>query len=235
MPKKNETKQDKSLGLQDITKTRLTIELIGKSELILCQKSRSFELPEVFKQSHPKGTEIPKEYMQEYNLWEKLITSIHWRDPITYHDDDWSQYTEEEWNYLMNNNAPCIPSQAIFASIYEAFVSFGYKDRTGKNGTDIKRSVSFVKPYFPITFAGVRAERKLVPNNTKQRTNVLAQYNVFSGWRCVVELSAADVAFPVETLISLFRTAGEFCGVSTQSKNGYGHFELGEISQVIFD
>jgi len=191
-------------------------------------------LAEIWKQSNPKGEKMPDALNQNYNLWEKLITSIHWRDPIAYHDDGWSKYTEKEWEKYMKNNAPCLHSQAIFGSLYEAFVSFGYKESTGKNGTDVKRSLTLAKPLFPIKFASASYEQKLIPNNSKNHTNVLGQYNVFSGWKCDIEIYTADVAFPANSVIDLLQTAGQFCGVSTQRKTGMDGLNLITCRRLIF-
>ena len=81
-------KEDKVFQFEQIKEGRMLVTIQGDTDLILCKKSRSYEREEVFKQSHPKGTKIPAEYQQAYNLWEKLITSIHWENPITFHDED---------------------------------------------------------------------------------------------------------------------------------------------------
>lgn len=219
------------INIEPVKRTLLKVELIGTSDLILRKKSRSFELAEIWKQSHDKGEKIPNELSQPYNLFEKLITSIDWKEPITFHDDDWSKYTQEEWEYYMQNNAPCINSQHIFGSLYEAFVSFGYKDSTGKNGTDIKRSVSLASNHFPIQFSEVRFNQELIPTNGKSQVNVLGQSNIFSGWKCNIKIYTADVAFPTNTVIDLLSTAGNFIGLATQRKNGYGRFALGKIEK----
>ena len=73
----------KAISIENIKETRLVVELIGDSDLILHKKSRSFERQEIFKQSHEKGTKIPKDYMQSKNIWEGLITGLTWEKPIT--------------------------------------------------------------------------------------------------------------------------------------------------------
>ena len=226
------TKKEEKLILEPIKKTLITATLKGESDLILNKKARSFEMAELWKQSHPKGSKMPEELAQNYCIWEKLITSIDWRDPIEFHDDDWTKYTEEEWRSYMENNAPCINSQAIFGSMYEAFVSFGYKESTQKNGTDVKRGVSMTRHHFPIRFAEARYEHKLIPNNSKSHTNVAGQYNVFTGWECDIELVTADVAFPADTIIDLLFTTGEFIGISTQRHNNYGRFTVENIKKT---
>ena len=52
------------IALNPIKMSTFTVHIEGTSDLILCKKARSFELPEIFKQSHPKGTQIPAELNQ---------------------------------------------------------------------------------------------------------------------------------------------------------------------------
>ena len=225
-------KNEKNITMDAIKQTILEVELIGESDLILNKKSRSYELSEVWKQTNPKGAKMPEKLTQDYSLWEHLITSITWDKPITFHDDDYSLYTEEEWRYYMENNAPCILSSAFVGAMGEAFKTFGFKERTGRAGTDFKRAINFLSPKNPITFAEATYEQKLIPNNGINRTNVVGQYNVFSGWRCKVKLACADIVFPEETIIELLATTGKFVGVGTQRKNGYGHWTLGDIETI---
>lgn len=213
--------------------TKLNVELIGISDLILNKKSRSYELQEVFRQTNPKGTKIPAKLSQPYSLWEHLITSITWRDAITFHDDDYQKYTEDEWKEYMRNNAPCILRQAFVGSMAEAFKTFGYKGKegTGKDGTDLKRAVNFDQPIYPISFANVGYEQKLIPNTGISKTNVVGQYNIFNGWRCNISFTFPERVFPVDTMIELLGVTGEYVGVGTQRKNGYGRWEIGKIER----
>jgi hypothetical protein len=112
----------------------------------------------------------------------------------------------------------------------EAFKTFGFKDSTGKAGTDFRRAVNFQAPKCPVSFASVEYEQKLVPNTGISKTNVVAQFNVFHGWKCRLILATADVAFPYETVIEVLATAGKFIGIGTQRKNGFGRFELGKVN-----
>lgn len=222
------TEDAKVFSLEPVKQTIIDVELIGTSDLILNKKCRSYERAEVWKQTNPKGAKMPKELDQEYNLWEHLITSLTWNKPINFHDDDYALYTQEEWERYMRENNPCILASAFVGAMSEAFKTFGFKDSTGKAGTDFKRAVNFQSPKFPITFAGVGYEQKLIPTQGISRTNVVGQYNVFNGWKCRVQLACADVVFPYETIVDLLATTGRFIGIGTQRKNGFGHFEIGE-------
>ena len=143
---------EKNIELTSLPIKSVTFTLVGDTDLILCKKARSFERQEIFKQSHPKGTKIPSEYQQPYCLWERLITSIHWLNPIEFHDDNHELYTEEEWRSYMQNNKPCILGKAFKDSMKEAFISCGFKESTGKNGTDYMRTTR-ISEINPITFA----------------------------------------------------------------------------------
>lgn len=221
-----------TIALEPIKESIIKVELIGTGDLILNKKCRSYELSEVWKQTNPKGTKMPSCFTQDYNLWEHLITSITWDKPIKFHDDDYSLYTEEEWRDYMQNNNPCILSAAFVGAMAEAFKTFGFKERTGRAGTDFKRAINFMSPKNPITFSEVTYEQKLVPNNGMNKVNVVAQYNVFRGWKCTVELACADIVFPAETIIELLATTGKYVGVGTQRKNGFGHWEIGQIETI---
>lgn len=226
MAKKNE---EKNVIIEPLKQTVIKAELIGDTDLILNKKCRSYERSEVWKQSHPKGSKMPKVLDQDYNLWEHLITSITWDKPITFHDDDYSLYTQEEWETYMRENKPCILSAAFAGAMNEAWKTFCFKDSTGRDGTDFKRSVNFMSTRFPITFSAVEYVQKLVPNTGLNKTNVVCQHNLFHNWKCNIEISVADIVFPYQTIIDLLGVTGRFIGIGTQRKNGYGHFSIGKV------
>lgn len=219
--------KEEVITLNPIKTSRFTVCIEGDSDLILCKKARSFELSEIFKQSHPKGTQMPSELSQPYNLWEKLITSIHWEKPITFHDD-WSLYSEEEWHDYMTNNRPLILGKAFQDSLKEAFISCGFKESTGKAGTDFRRTIS-IAPTNPVTYSGVRADEHLAMTNGLNRVNVLTQANVFSGWKCEIPIVSLESAFPKQTIIELFNMAGTFIGIGSRRGEGFGRYHVTNV------
>ena len=223
--------QTKQIQLEAIKPSKMILTVQGESDLILCAKARSYEREEIFKQSHPKGTKIPKMYQQDYNLWEKLITSLHWLYPITFHDDDYSLYTEEEWLKYMKENKPCILNNAWMGSMKEAFISCKFKDSTGLNGTDIDRTVS-IEPLTPISFVQAGYDQHLAQTKGLSRVNVLTQQNIFSGWSADITISYLEIVTPQETLLSLFNCVGKFIGVGARRKEGYGRFKIAEVKTV---
>lgn len=229
MAKKNETQS--TITIAPVKTTRILVTLAGDTDLILCKKARSFEREEMFKQSHPKGTKIPAEYQQPFNMWEKLITSIHWQKPIEFHDDDYSLYTQEEWEKYMRENTPVILGKAFKDSLAEAFKSCGYKDATGKAGTDFARTMKFSQ-YNPVTFAQAYYDQHLAMTKGLSSVNVLTTQNCFSGWKCELEIEFLPGVFPMETLVDLITTAGKFIGVGSRRKEEYGRYHIESIRQL---
>ena len=223
---------ENQVSLDAIKPQTMIVTVEGTSDLILCKKSRSYEREEIFKQSHPKGTKIPAEYQQPYCLWEKLITSIHWLNPIEFHDKDYSLYTEEEWIKYMSENKPCILANSWIGSFNEAFISCGFKDSTGKAGTDLKRTISF-ETLTPISFAEAKYDQHLAQTSGLSRTNVLTQQNTFSGWTANVEIHYLPIAFPQETILSIMQSAGTFIGVGARRKEGYGRYVVTNITDSV--
>lgn len=221
----------KKITIEPIKETTMIISLVGDTDLILHGRSRLFVKSEVWRQSHDKGTDMPAIFKQSKNIWEQRITSIHWKNPIEYHDEDISLYTEEEWSRYMKENQPCILAMAFLKSFKESFITF-YKDSTGKNGTDLSRALNIGSTIFPITFSEVRIEDSIVPTSSKGSSSVICSVNVFSGWKCEITVSCADIVFPTETVISIINTAGKYIGIGTQRANGFGRYHIEEVKVI---
>lgn len=217
--------KEKTIKITPIKENIITLDIVGDSDLILHKKSRLYELGQVWAQNQPKGTELPERF-QGKNKWEQFITSITWEKPIVFHDDDVNLYTEEEWHDYMTNNRPCILSQAFSKSFQEAFKTFGFKDSTKKAGTDFQRALNFDGNKIPVDFTSVVYESKLVPNTGINKSNVVCNQNIFSGWRCRITLRMPEKVFPIETVVSVVSTAGRYIGVGSQRKNGYGRYHI---------
>lgn len=221
-----------TIELESISPSRIRIAVEGTSDLVQCKLPRSFELQEIFKQSHPKGTKIPAVYCQPYNLFERLITGIHWLNPIPFHDEDNSLYTEEEWERYMKENKPCILSNAWLGVMERAVISCGIKDAIGKNATDFKNTVSCA-PLTPIDFAQAGYDQHLAPAKVMGKpVNVLTQQNVFTGWSAKVELSFLHTVFPAETLVAILDAAGKSIGVGSRRREGYGRFKVVSVEEL---
>ncbi len=222
------TKEIKITGLPI---KKVAIALVGDTDLILCKKARSFEREQIFIQSHPKGTKVPAEYQQPYNLWERLITSVHWLNPIEFHDDNHELYTEEEWKRYMETNKPCILGKAFKDSLTETFKSFGFKEATKKNGTDFARTIN-ISNINPISFAEVGYDQHLAVSNAIGNPNVITQQNVFRGWSCTIEIKYLERVLPLDTICELIQASGEFIGIGSRRGEGYGKYHIESIKEI---
>jgi hypothetical protein len=225
-------KEESVVEIRNIKKTSLRIKIVGDSDLILCKKARSYEREEIFKQSHPKGTKIPAELKQPYNLFEKLITSVTWDRPIEQFDD-YSKYTEEMWEDLVKNNRPCILAKAFSDSFAEGFISLGYKDMTSRTGADFKRTFNVENGKCPVDIVTAEYDQHLTPNNSVSHTNVLTQHNIFHGWSCEITVTFIDYVFPKETVIELINNCGSFLGIGSRRGEGYGRYHIEEVSELV--
>lgn len=215
----------KSFTIEPLKETTLKLELIGDTDLILHKRSRYYEQAECWKQAHDKGTKMPEIYNQSKNIWEGLITGVHWEKPIEFHDEDISLYTQEEWESYMKYNRPCILTQAFKKSFTETFITF-FKDSTGKKGTDIKRSLSMAGSICPVNFESVEVVSNIVPTSGISASPVLCSSNVFHNWRTTIEVSCPDIVFPHETVLQLIETSGKYIGIGTQRANGNGRYHI---------
>lgn len=215
----------KSFTIEPLKETTLKLELIGDTDLILHKRSRYYEQAECWKQAHDKGTKMPEIYNQSKNIWEGLITGIHWEKPIEFHDEDISLYTQEEWESYMKDNRPCILTQAFKKAFTETFITF-FKDSTGKKGTDIKRSLSMAGSICPVNFESVEVVSNIVPTSGISASPVLCSSNVFHNWRTTIEVSCPDIVVPHETVLQLIETSGKYIGIGTQRANGNGRYHI---------
>lgn len=217
--------KSKVFTIEPLKETTLRLELIGDTDLILHKRSRYYEQAECWKQAHDKGTKMPEIYNQGKNIWEGLITGIHWENPITFHDEDISLYTQEEWESYMKDNRPCILTQAFKKAFTETFITF-FKDSTGKKGTDIKRSLSMTGSICPVDFESVEVVNNIVPTSGISASPVLCSSNVFHNWKTTIEVSCPDIVFPHETVLQLIETSGKYIGIGTQRANGNGRYHI---------
>lgn len=215
----------KSFTIEPLKETTLKLELICDTDLILHKRSRYYEQAECWKQAHDKGTKMPEIYNQSKNIWEGLVTGIHWEKPIEFHDEDISLYTQEEWESYMKDNRPCILTQAFKKAFTETFITF-FKDSTGKKGTDIKRSLSMAGSICPVNFESVEVVSNIVPTSGISASPVLCSSNVFHNWRTTIEVSCPDIVFPHETVLQLIETSGKYIGIGTQRANGNGRYHI---------
>ena len=193
----------------EINTMRITIE--GDSDLILNRMNkRTVEM--LTDQRKDKGKTI-----REANVWEDVITSMHWRDPLP------DQYDEKTLERLLKENAPCISAFGLKKSFGQAVV----RNEIDKYATKFDASVNLVAPgnLVPITFAEHFVDEKLM--SPKRGAPVLSRQNRFTGWKAAFTVQYMDGgSYSAEQIVQVINLAGFGLGIGSGRTSGYGRYHV---------
>ena len=193
----------------EINTMRITIE--GDSDLILNRMNkRTVEM--LTDQRKDKGKTI-----REVNVWEDIITSMHWRDTLP------NQYDEKTLERLLKENAPCISAFGLKKSFGQAVV----RNEIDKYSTKFDASVNIVAPgnLIPISFAEHYVDEKLM--SPKRGAPVLSRQNRFTGWKATFTVQYMDGgSYSAEQIVQVINLAGFGLGIGSGRTSGYGRYHV---------
>lgn len=161
---------------------------------------------------------------QHMNKWERIITSVHWRDPLPTNDTN-ADCSEEMMMDLLKTNAPCIPKFGFNKSWGQAVVRFGID----KNATKFVPAVDIATPHglIPIKFDEWHLETKLM---SPVRGAPIAQtFNHFSGWSAVINLDYTDDVYSLNEILTVISKAGMGLGIGSGRSSGYGRYKILDV------
>lgn len=193
----------------EINTMRITVE--GDSDLILNRMNkRTVEM--LTDQRKDKGKTI-----RDVNVWEDVITSMHWRDPLP------DQYDEKTLERLLKENAPCISAFGLKKSFGQAVV----RNEIDKYSTKFDASVNIVAPgnLIPISFAEHYVDEKLM--SPKRGAPVLSRQNRFTGWKATFTVQYMDGgSYSAEQIVQVINLAGFGLGIGSGRTSGYGRYHV---------
>ena len=193
----------------EINTMRITIE--GDSDLILNRMNkRTVEM--LTDQRKDKGKTI-----RDVNVWEDIITSMHWRDTLP------NQYDEKTLERLLKENAPCISAFGLKKSFGQAVV----RNEIDKYSTKFDASVNIVAPgnLIPISFAEHYVDEKLM--SPKRGAPVLSRQNRFTGWKATFTVQYMDGgSYSAEQIVQVINLAGFGLGIGSGRTSGYGRYHV---------
>lgn len=162
--------------------------------------------------------------LQNANKWERIITSIHWRDPLPT-DDTNADCSEAMMMELLKTNAPCIPKFGFNKSWGQAVVRFGID----KYSTKFDPAVDIAAPHglVPITFDEWHLETKLMA--PKRGAPVTQMFNHFSGWGATITLNYTDDVFSLNEILTVISKAGMGLGIGSGRSSGYGRYKIVDV------
>lgn len=208
--------KDKNIIVLDpIEVKRAKILIEGDGELVL-NKMNARTIRALEAERLPGGGKKVKEVP---NVWEDIITSMHWRDGYPM-KDTYLESTEEVLRQMLRDNAPCITGFGLKKSFLQAVV----RNEIDKYSTKFDSALNVVNRLEPITFAEHYVDTRLM--SPKRGAPVLATLNHFTGWRSQVEISYAEHVYSLEAITNIINLAGFGLGIGSGRSSGYGRYHV---------
>lgn len=208
---KTEVIELKPLGVR-----QMEVTIVGDGDLVL-NKMNDINKKELIdkRKNKAKDTEKP-------NMWEGVITSIHWRDGKP------SDMSEDGLRKALEENAPCITSFGLKKSFGDAVV----RNEIDKYKTKFDAGVNVVAKggLVPIKFSEHFLDEKLM--SPKKGSPVLVYLNRFSGWSATFTVSYMESVYSAEQIINIINLAGFGLGIGSGRTSGFGRYHVEEVVAI---
>lgn len=199
------------LEIKEVKPQTITIHIEGDTDLVL-NKMNDVTTRQLVDARKDKAKKI-----ENPNMWEEIITAIHWRDgkPMDYSEDGLID--------ALTNNAPCLTAFGLKKSFGEAVVRLGIDTYS----TKFDASVNIISSagLVPIKFTEHVIDEKLM--SPKKGAPVLVHLNRFIGWSADITISYIDSVYSSEQLINIVNLAGFGIGIGSGRRScGYGRYHV---------
>lgn len=165
-----------------------------------------------------------KTIKEKPNLWEDLITAIHWYNPLNC-PDTYNLCDQQMMNDLLEHNNPCITAKGLKESFANAVV----RNEFDKYSTKFKNAVNVIARggLVPVTFSEWHYENKLMsPQRGKPINQVL---NYFSGWKATFRIDYTDNVFSLQNILDIITYAGFGLGIGSSRNDGFGRYKIIDV------
>ena len=206
--------QEIKLDAVKIKTARIFIE--GDGDLVLNKMNARNERA-LSAEDRKKIREVP-------NMWEDIITAVHWRDGIPV-ANTYIECTEELLGQMLKNNAPCITAFGLKKSFNQAVV----RNEIDKYATKFDNAVNVVanKGLIPVTFAEWSLDKRLMSPVKGSPVNVCL--NHFSGWKADFVINYTDHVYSLEQIVNIINLAGFGLGIGSGRTSGYGRYHVIDV------
>ena len=153
------------------------------------------------------------------NMWEEIITSMHWRDGKP------TDFTEDGLRKALTENAPCITDFGLKKSFMDSVVRNGIDTYSVKFNATV--NLSDKGGLVPIKFAQHYIDEKLM--SPKKGSPVLVHMNRFSGWSAAFELCYMDTNYSIEQILQIIQLAGFGLGIGSGRTSGFGRYHIQNV------
>lgn len=161
---------------------------------------------------------------QHNNRWEQVITSMHWEKGVPCENTN-AECTEEMFNDMLKNNAPCITAFGLKKSWCQAVV----RNEIDKYSTKFDNAVNIVAPrgLVPITFATHFIDTRLM--TPKRGAPVTCRLNHFQGWKAEIPISYTSHVYSISEIATIIDYSGFGLGIGSGRTSGYGRYHVVDI------
>lgn len=207
---------NKTIELKPLGNKIMEITIVGDGDLIL-NKMNDVTTRVLTDQRKDKAKDNTKP-----NMWEEIITSIHW------YDGKPSEFTEESLIEALTTNKPCITIHGLKKSFGDAVV----RNEIDKYKTKFEANVNLIAKggLVPITFSEHFVDEKLM--SPKKGAPVLVHLNRFSGWKATIQLSYMESVYSAEQIVNIVNLAGFGIGIGSSRSAGYGRYHVESVSLI---
>lgn len=208
-------KKEKTITIDPIKIKYATICVEGDGDLVL-NKMHARAARTLSADDRKKIKEVP-------NIWEDIITAVHWRDgyPVK---DTYTELTEEHLFKMLTENAPCISGFGLKKTWGQAVV----RNEIDTYATKFDNAVNVVSHLVPIKFAEHYVDKKLIPDK-KSKVPLTTLLNRFSGWSAEIPIAYTEHVYSLEQIANIINMAGFGLGIGSGRTSGYGRYHIVDI------
>jgi len=155
------------------------------------------------------------------NMWEDIITSIHWRDPIN-KGNLYETANEEMMHELIQTNAPCITAFGLKKSFGDAVV----RNEIDKYKTKLDNALNVIAQngLIPIQFESWSYDTRLM--SPKKGSPLTVYLNHFHHWSAEFQIDYLDHVYSRDQILNFINLSGFGGGIGSGRTSGYGRYHI---------
>lgn len=208
--------KEKVIEITPIDVKQAVISIEGDGDLVL-NKMNARTVRELT--SARDGTKTVK---QVPNIWEDIITALHWRDGIPM-EDTYTESSEEVLRQMLADNAPCITGFGLKKSFCQAVV----RNEVDTYATKFDNAMNVTHRLEPIKFAEHFVDKTLM--SPKRGAPVLVHINRFSNWSSQIHITYTENVYTIDQIVNIIKLAGFGLGIGSERSSGYGRYHVTDV------
>lgn len=209
-------KKEKIISVEPIKVERATVFIEGDGDLVLNRmNARTIRELTAARDGEKTVKQVP-------NIWEDIITAVHWRDGYPM-KDTYTECTEEVLQKMLLENAPCITGFGLKRSFCQAVV----RNEIDTYSTKFDNAMNVTNRLEPITFAEHFVDKTLM--SPKRGAPVLVYINRFSGWRSQIHITYTENVYSLQQIVTIINMAGFGLGIGSGRSSGFGRYHVYDV------